>query len=92
MSNFLILLRGHWSQTLLWLSRVIGVLPSNLAEYTHNGTKVESYSVHIKRNLRDSENDGKQKVIFQGLESGPSSHQILIGQPIQFLPPALFTG
>jgi hypothetical protein len=46
----------------------------------------------MKRNLSDSENDWNQKVIFQGLDGGRSSHQIWVGQPIQFFPPAIFTG
>jgi hypothetical protein len=71
---------------------VIGVLPTKLAELTHNGTEIESHGVHIKRNLSDSENDGNNKGIFRGLDNDCSSHQILIGQPMQFFPPAIFTG
>jgi hypothetical protein len=52
-------------------SMVIGVLPSNLAELTQNRTEIDSHSVHIKRNLSDSENHGNQKVIFQGLDWVP---------------------
>jgi hypothetical protein len=62
------------------------ILPSNLAEHTHNTTEIECHSSHIKRNLSDSENDGNHKVIFQALDGGHSFHWILIGQPIQFFP------
>jgi hypothetical protein len=62
---------------------VIWVLPYNLAEHKHNGTEMDHHSVHIKRNLSDSENERNQKVIFQGLDGSCSSHQIQIGQPIQ---------
>jgi hypothetical protein len=53
-----------------------GVLPSKLAELTNNGTEIYSHNVHTKRNLSGSENDGNQKVVFQGLDGGHSSHQI----------------
>jgi hypothetical protein len=68
------------------------VLTFNLAECTSNRTDIDSHSVHIKRNLSDTENDGNWKVIFQGLDGGRSSHRIRIDQPIQFFPPLLFIG
>jgi hypothetical protein len=62
------------------------LLTSNLVEHTCSGNEIESHSIHIKRNLSNSENDGNQKVIFQGLDASRSSHWIMIGQPVQFFP------
>jgi hypothetical protein len=81
---------GHWSQTLLWPSKVTAVVPTTLAKCADNRavrlslTEFISEEVSVIQKIWEPES--------QGLDCGPFSHQIVIGQSIQFFPPALFTG
>jgi hypothetical protein len=87
-SNFLILLRLGILVTNT-TSTCYGDLGSSLQpSWAHiwQGSEIQFHCLHIRRILRDSENDGNQKVIFQRLGGGASSHWILVGQSRQFLP------
>jgi hypothetical protein len=69
---------------------LIVILPSKPAELTHNRGLRLSPTVSISEEISVIQKIWEPE--SQGLDGGPSSHQIVIGQSIQFFPPALFTG
>jgi hypothetical protein len=84
--NFLLLLRLETLVTNT-TSTCYADLGSSLQpswSHIYQGSVIQSHCLHIRRNLSDSENDGNQKVIFQRLGGGASSHWILEGQSRQF--------